>query len=81
MAIWVSKSKLTAYLAAAGLTEADQALVSYVPDLMQLVNSATYNGIIRDANDAAIAAALSLPVSDYYKVRSLAVAAGYLVQV
>lgn len=80
MPIYVTKQRLDAWIATAGLTPADRSLAAKLADLVAAANSG-FGGILRDANDAAAAAAVELSVSDYYKLRLLAAAAGLLEQV
>lgn len=80
MPIYVTKQRLDAWIAAAGLTAADRPLAAKLNDLLAAANT-DFNGILRDGNDAAAAAAVGLTISDYYKLRSLATAAGLLEQV
>ena len=77
---YVTQAKLNQWIEAAGLTPADKPLARHIRDLVRLIND-NYNGIVGEADDEAIAAALGLSLADYHKVRKLAIVAGLLVQV
>lgn len=79
MAAYVTKAKIDAWLTAAGLLPADAVWAGRISDLLDAVNAR--GGVVRDSQDAALASDLAVSVSDYYKIRALAIAAGVLVQV
>ncbi len=77
---YVTQAKLNQWIEAAGLTPADRPLARHIRELVRLVND-DYHGIVGEADDEALAAALGLSLPDYHKVRKLALVAGLLVQV
>ena len=83
--MYATRSRLTTWRTAAGLTDVEAlALAGKVAALVAAIDGPPYNGLVNEADATqaqALAGALSLSVSDTYKVARLAEAAGLLVKV